>query len=266
MKKTAGIALTLTDIGKKYEIHHERPTLVEKFVNGKNKTFWALRHVNLTVQKGERVGIIGVNGSGKTTLLKIITGITVPTIGHMQAKGKIVSLIDLREGFQPDLSGIDNIFLNGMLLGMRKDELTRKLSSIIRYADIGDFIDVPVRTYSLGMQLRLGFAVAIHANPDIMVFDEGIDVGDNKFKSKIKRDSQKIFRGKTLIMVSHNMYSIADFCDRIIVLNQGRIVNEGGLEMIVYHHKEMEADLMEYLKHKRKTLRFMNEKARYGGS
>lgn len=252
MKNHQSVAIELTNISKIYELHHEKPTFVEKVVRGKNETFCALKNINLKIHKGERVGIIGTNGSGKTTLLKIITGITVPTTGWVHTSGKIVSLIDLKEGFQPDLSGIDNIFLNGMLLGMSKKELTRKLSSIIRYADIGDFIDVPLRTYSLGMQLRLGFAVAIHANPDIVVFDEGIDVGDNKFKNKIKRDSGAIFRGMTMVMVSHNMYSIADFCDRVIVLDKGTIVKEGGLEMIVYHNKEISGDLKWYLENKRK--------------
>ena len=141
------IAIQLTNVSKKYEIHHEKPTLVEKFVKGPNETFWALRDINLTIKKGERVGIIGPNGSGKTTLLKIIAGITSHTTGTVETLGKIVSLIDLTAGFHADLSGYQNIFLNGMLLGLSKKEINKSIPAIIEFADIKQFIDAPLFTF-----------------------------------------------------------------------------------------------------------------------
>jgi ABC-type polysaccharide/polyol phosphate transport system ATPase subunit len=211
------IAIKLTNVSKKYEIHHEKPTLVEKFVKGKNETFWALQKFNLTIQKGETVGVIGPNGSGKTTLLKIIAGITTPTSGTITTQGKIVSLIDIDAGFHPDLSGYQNIYLNGMLLGMTKREIENILPSIISFADIHQFIDAPLFTYSSGMVLRLGFAIAIHSNPDILILDELLTVGDANFQKKSFQKIQSFFRNnKTIILASHSMDIIHKNCTRVI--------------------------------------------------
>ncbi len=226
-------AIKLIDISKKYEIHHEKPTLVEKFVKGRNETFWALNNINLIIKKGERVGIIGPNGSGKTTLLKIIAGITTPTDGTIHTHGKIVSLIDLEAGFHEDLTGIQNIYLNGMILGMSNKEINNKLSSIIRFADIKQFIDVPLYTYSSGMKLRLGFSVAIHANPQIVILDEGTSVGDYFFQKKIKKAIQQMTkRQNTLITASHDFLFLKQTCQRIIVLNKGQCVRDGNKEVL----------------------------------
>lgn len=217
IKNTNNIAIQLTNVSKKYEIHHEKPTLVEKFVKGKNETFWALKNINLTIKKGERVGIIGPNGSGKTTLLKIITGITTPTAGTVTTKGKVVSLIDLEAGFHEDLTGYQNIFLSGMLLGLSRQEIETKLSAIISFADIKQFIDTPLFTYSSGMKLRLGFSVAIHADPDILLLDEVMVMGDEDFQKKSKSKIDQIFKGgATSIMVSHIIGHLQANCNRII--------------------------------------------------
>lgn len=227
------LAIKLTNISKKYEIHHEKPTLVEKFVKGRNETFWALKDINLTINKGERVGIIGPNGSGKTTLLKIIAGITTPTSGHVTTSGKVVSLIDLEAGFHPDLTGIQNIYLNGMLIGLPKKTIDDRLRHIISFADIHQFIDTPMFTYSSGMALRLGFAVAVHANPDILILDESLTVGDKVFQQKAKKKLDELFsKQKTFIIVSHVPQLLQLYCKRFIALNKGTIVHDGNNKIL----------------------------------
>lgn len=226
------ITIHLTNVSKKYEIHHEKPTLVEKFVKGRNETFWALQKINLTIKRGERVGIVGPNGSGKTTLLKIITGITTPTHGNVETHGRIVSLIDLEAGFHPDLTGIQNIYLNGMLLGMKREEVEAKIDAIIRFADIKQFIDAPLFTYSSGMKLRLGFSIAVHANPDILILDEGLAVGDKYFQKKSHTKLVKFFRqGKTVIFVAH-LLDYLKGCTRILIFKKGRVVKDGPIQLL----------------------------------
>ncbi len=223
-KQNRGIAIQLINVSKKYEIHHEKPTLVEKFVKARNETFWALKDINLTIKKGERVGIIGPNGSGKTTLLKIISGITTPTTGEVKIYGKIVSLIDLEAGFNVDLTGYQNIYLNGLLLGMNKREIDQKLNEIIDFADIKQFIDAPLFTYSQGMKLRLGFAIAVCSNPDILLFDENISVGDANFQKKSFERLQYFYKLKrTIIIVSQWADYIKKNSQRIIKMRRGII-------------------------------------------
>lgn len=222
MKKTTDIAIQLTNVSKKYEIHHEKPTLVEKFVKGRNETFWALRDINLTIGKGERVGVIGPNGSGKTTLLKIIAGITTPTSGSVKTNGKIVSLINLEAGFHPDLTGYHNIYLSGMLVGLSKKEIDTKLHAIINFADIKQFIDAPLFTYSEGMKLRLGFSIAINSNPDILILDEGFAVGDERFQKKVADAMQKLnASNKTIVIVSHWIKFVKNNFEKIIWIERG---------------------------------------------
>lgn len=177
------IAINLKDVTKSYILHHEKPTFVEDIIMRKRKeNFLAINNISLKIKKGERIGIIGSNGSGKTTLLKLISGITIPTKGKVITNGRLISLIDLDAGFHPDLTGEENILLNGLILGLSKTEIIENYNKIIDFADIGKFIDSPLYTYSSGMRLRLGFAVAINANPDILVLDENISVGDEDFK------------------------------------------------------------------------------------
>lgn len=231
--------IQLTDIHKSYTLHHEKPTLIEQLVKGKNESFSALQGVNLTIRKGDRVGIIGKNGSGKTTLLKIISRITHPTKGTVFTQGKITSLIDLNAGFHPDLSGVQNIYLNGMVLGMTKNEIDSKLSSIIRFAELHKFIDVPVFTYSEGMKLRLGFSVAVHTDPDVLILDEGLSVGDHLFQKKCQQYFDTYFaRGKTLIVCLHVLDFIHDNCNRVVVMKNGRIQADGNTSLISLYEKE----------------------------
>ncbi len=220
------IAIQLTNISKRYTIHHEKPTLVERLTSGRDEEFWALKDINLTIKKGERVGIIGPNGSGKTTLLKVIAGITTPTSGTVKTHGKIVSLIDLEAGFHPDLTGEQNIYLNGMLLGMSKQENEKKMKSIIAYADIGRFIDIPLFTYSSGMKLRLGFSIAIHSYPDILLLDEGLSFGDQNFTNRARHTlfSETSYRNKTIFMVYHDSKLLPKQCTQMIIMKRGGIV------------------------------------------
>jgi len=221
-------AIILENIYKEFIIHHEKPTLVEKFVKGRTERFVALKDINLIISKGEKIGIIGANGSGKTTLLKIITGITTPTSGNVKTFGKVISLIDLEAGFHADLTGYQNIFMNGMLLGMSKKEIISKIGSIISFADIKQFIDTPLFTYSSGMKLRLGFSIAIHANPDILILDEGMSIGDDGFQKKANASVQKIYRSnKTVIIVSHWIDYVRDNCTRIVWMDKGEIHRSG---------------------------------------
>ena len=235
------IAVKLTDVSKKYILHHEKPTLVENVLKGgQNEEFWALEDISLEIKKGERIGIIGPNGSGKTTLLEIIAGITAPTGGTVQTDGKLVSLIELEAGFHPELTGEENIFLNGMLVGMSKQEIKKKLKKIIDFADIGRFIDTPFYTYSEGMKLRLSFSIVAHTDPDIVLLDENMAVGDQEFRTKSYQRIQEFFnKGKTIIIVSHFLDFVEKSCDRVIWLENGSIMEQGkGKEMVKkYLHK-----------------------------
>jgi ABC-type polysaccharide/polyol phosphate transport system ATPase subunit len=235
MKKE--IAIKLTGVTKKYYVHHDKPTLAERILRGKDEEFFALKNISLTVNKGERVGIIGANGSGKTTLLKLITGISTPTKGKVETYGKIVSLIDLEAGFHPDLTGIQNIYLNGTLLGLSKKEIDRKLQNIISFADIGKFIDASLFTYSSGMVLRLAFSIAIHTNPDILVLDENLTVGDKEFRVKSFKKIQEFMGfGKTIIVASHEMWLIRELCSKVIQLDNGKIAKFGKTENMIKNY------------------------------
>ena len=227
------VAVRLTGVSKRYTLHHEKPTLVERLIKGKHEFFYALQYINLVINKGEKVGIIGPNGSGKTTLLKIIAGITTPTSGTVETNGKIVSLIDLEAGFHPDLTGEQNVYLNGMLLGMSKKEIDNKLNEIISFADIGQFIDTPLFTYSQGMKLRLGFAIAVNANPEILLLDESMTLGDEDFQKKSYQQMQKFFKeGKTIIVISHWLEFIKKNCRRVLEVKEGSIVSDGGIKIL----------------------------------
>jgi lipopolysaccharide transport system ATP-binding protein len=237
--KHAHISIKLSGVGKTYSIHHEKPTLVEKFIHGnRNEHFSALKNIDLTIYKGDKVALIGPNGSGKTTLLKIITGITTPTTGRVTTYGKIVSLIDLEAGFHPDLTGYQNILINGKLIGMEKKEICKKMKQIIQFADIKQFIDAPLYTYSEGMKLRLGFSVAIHANPDILLLDEAIHVGDVSFQIKIRKSIHKmVSKHKTIIITSHYEKPIRQYCTRIVYMEHGSIITNGSSRAISSYFK-----------------------------
>lgn len=217
------IAIKLTNISKRYYLHPDKPTLVENLNPfKKSQEFWALKDINITIKKGERIGIIGPNGSGKTTLLKIIAGITKPTTGTIETYGKIVSLIELTAGFHPEMNGVDNIFINGMLLGMSKTEIKSKISKIISFADIGKYINQPLYTFSDGMRLRLGYSISIFSNPQIILLDETFSAGDSQFREKMEVEEKRMIKKKiTMVMVSHWYEYIQKHTNSLISLSHG---------------------------------------------
>jgi lipopolysaccharide transport system ATP-binding protein len=198
-------------------------------------TIWALRDVNFDVHRGEAVGIIGYNGAGKSTLLKILSRVTDPTTGEVEIRGRVGSLLEVGTGFHPELSGRENVFLNGAILGMKRQEIIAKFDEIVAFAGIEQFIDTPVKHYSSGMYMRLAFSIAAHLEPEILVVDEVLAVGDISFQKKCLEKMKEVEKqGRTVLFVSHNMLAITRLCKRAILLEQGRIATEGAAEAVVH--------------------------------
>mgnify|MGYP000653062133 CR=1 FL=1 len=198
---------------------------------------WALRDISFEVKTGERLGIIGLNGAGKSTLLKLITGVTTPTKGSIRLNGRISSLLEVGTGFHPELTGRENIYLNGAILGMKRHEITQRLDEIIDFSEVSDFIDTPVKRYSSGMYVRLAFSVAAHLEPEILILDEVLAVGDAKFQKKCITKMKEISQsGQTLLFVSHSMSTITSICHRAILLEKGRLVDIGPSEEIIMRY------------------------------
>jgi lipopolysaccharide transport system ATP-binding protein len=201
---------------------------------GRNEKFWALRDVSFEIQPGEVVGIIGRNGAGKSTLLKILSRITEPTAGYADITGRVGSLLEVGTGFHPELTGKENVYLNGAILGMTRSEITRKFDEIVDFSAVEKFIETPVKHYSSGMRLRLAFAVAAHLEPEILIIDEVLAVGDAAFQRKCLDKMQNISEhGRTVLFVSHNMPAITRLCERTILLDQGNVIADGPSETVV---------------------------------
>ncbi|MDI9261083.1 ABC transporter ATP-binding protein [Alicyclobacillus sendaiensis] len=233
------------NVSKVYKLY-EKPVhrLLESVRISRNlhTEFYALKDVSLEIRRGETVGLIGRNGSGKSTLLKIISGIVSPTSGEVSVNGKVSALLELGAGFNPEYTGRENIFLNGLLNGLTKTEVQSQMQSILSFAEIGDFIDQPVKTYSSGMFVRLAFSVAIHVDPDILIVDEALSVGDIRFQQKCLRKIEDFrSRGKTVIFVSHDLGAVVKFCDRVYWIDKGSVVKEGDPLQIA---KEFQAFMM----------------------
>ena len=205
-----------------------------------SRDHYALREVSFDVHKGETVGIIGTNGSGKSTILKIITGVLTPTSGSVNVNGRISALLELGAGFNMEYTGIENIYLNGTMIGFSREEIDSRLQDILEFADIGDFVNQPVKTYSSGMFVRLAFAVAINIDPEILIVDEALSVGDVFFQSKCYRKFEEFKEmGKTIVFVSHDLSSISKYCDRVVLLNQGVKLTEGSPKQMVDLYKKL---------------------------
>jgi lipopolysaccharide transport system ATP-binding protein len=199
-----------------------------------NRQFWALDDVSFEVKKGEAFGIIGGNGAGKSTILKLLSGIIKPTKGSVSIKGRLSALIEVGAGFHPDLTGRENIYLNGVILGMRREEIKTKFDEIVEFSDLAEFLDIPVKRYSSGMFARLGFSVAAHVEPDVLLVDEVISVGDYVFQKKcLKKMEDVVGSGATVIFISHNMRAVADLCDRCMLLEKGKVLTIGPTEKVV---------------------------------
>ncbi len=199
--------------------------------------FWALKDVSFEVKQGDRVGIIGRNGAGKSTLLKILSRITEPTIGRITIKGRVASLLEVGTGFHPELTGRENIFLNGAILGMSRKEIQRKYNEIVEFAEVEKFLDTPVKRYSSGMYVRLAFAVAAHLEPEILVVDEVLAVGDAQFQKKCLGKMAEVSKeGRTVLFVSHNMQAIQNLCSTCVLFDQGRLQEIGLPEKVISHY------------------------------
>jgi ABC-2 type transport system ATP-binding protein len=226
-------AVDVRNVSKRFRLAHGQYNSVkERIIHGGKRQatedFWALREVSLTVRAGETVGILGRNGSGKSTLLKCICGVLQPTTGEVAVRGKLAGLLELGAGFQQDLTGRENIYLNGSLLGMSKREVDKVFDDIVDFSELEEFIDGPVKFYSSGMYVRLGFAVAVNMDPDILVVDEVLAVGDERFQRKcLDRVDQFQREGRTILLVTHSADTVRSKCDRGVVLSHGRMVAEG---------------------------------------
>jgi ABC-type polysaccharide/polyol phosphate transport system ATPase subunit len=223
-----------TDLGIKFKMEKRRRSGALAFLLERSRSwrqpvgeFWALRHVSFTVERGETVGIVGRNGSGKSTLLRVVAGVYPPDEGKVLVDGEVSTLFGLGSGFNVELSGRDNIYLDGILIGLTKTQIDGIVDEIIDFAEIGDFIDMPVRTYSSGMRARLGFAIAIHSDKDIVLIDEIMGVGDVAFRQKAEAEMNRIIGEKTVLLVSHSMATIEKFANKVIWLNRGVLAAAG---------------------------------------
>lgn len=253
-------AISVQNLGKKYILSHqsqERYTsLRDVLSNGarqfahklrhpltipKNdpahEEFWALRDINFEIQQGDKIGIIGRNGAGKSTLLKILSRITDPTIGQVKIKGRVSSLLEVGTGFHPELTGRENIFLNGAILGMSKTDIKRKFDEIVAFAEVEKFLDTPVKRYSSGMYVRLAFAVAANLEPEILIVDEVLAVGDAQFQKKCLGKMEDVGKeGRTVIFVSHTMPTVTSLCEKAILLESGKVAKIGPTSEVVMHY------------------------------
>lgn len=237
------IAIKVNDVSKMYKLYNNpMDRLKESLGLSKQKAYrehYALHHIDIEIKKGENVGIIGTNGAGKSTLLKIITGVLTPTEGNVEVQGRISALLELGAGFNPEYTGVENVYLNGTMMGFTKEEIDARLDEILKFADIGDFVYQPVKSYSSGMFVRLAFAVAINIDPEILIVDEALAVGDVFFQNKCYRKFEEFKQqGKTILFVSHDLGSISRYCDRAILLNKGKKVAEGLPGTIIDKYKK----------------------------
>jgi ABC-2 type transport system ATP-binding protein len=236
-------AIELRGVGKRYRKLEEQATLLRSllpFAKPRRSDFWALRDVDLTVAPGETLGVIGRNGAGKTTLLRLLAGVSAPTEGRVVVNGRVAPLIGVGVGFHREMSGRENVLVNGMLLGLTEEEIRERFDVIVAFAELGDFIDVPVKFYSSGMFMRLGFSVAIHTDPQVLLVDEVLAVGDQTFQVKCLDRMRHLQRqGTTIVLVSHSMHAIRLLCPRTIVAHRGRVVFDGETEGAIDRHFEL---------------------------
>lgn len=245
-----GLALTARGLSKAYTIAHrasQPTTLGEAFANWlrnpfertQKETFWSLKNISFDIHSGEIVGIIGRNGAGKSTLLKILSSIVVPTTGEIRLYGSVGSLLEVGTGFHPELTGRENIYLNGALLGMPRREINKQFDAIVEFAEVRDFLDTPVKRYSSGMYVRLAFAIAVQLNTDILIVDEVLAVGDKVFQKRcMAKMNEAAHSGRTVLFVSHNMGTIQNLCERVIWIAEGRIVADGEPKTVIADYLE----------------------------
>jgi ABC-2 type transport system ATP-binding protein len=238
-------AIEVENLGIKYNLRFSKKSTIRDQVQKTvkrdtgEKEFWALRNVDFKIASGESLAVIGPNGAGKSTLLQVLAGILMPSEGSILVRGRISSLLTLGAGFDQELSGRENIRLAGAFLGMSGREIEERLEGIVEYADIGEFIDVPIKTYSSGMRARLGFSIATSLDPDVLLLDEVLATGDQVFRAKSKARVLELVRGaKAIVLVTHDMEWVTEYCNRAMMLEKGRVVIEGDPAEVVRVHKE----------------------------
>jgi ABC-type polysaccharide/polyol phosphate transport system ATPase subunit len=246
------VAVEFRDVSRRFILYHERRTSFQDWFiglvrpRGTGEEFWALRDVSFTVGWGESLGVLGRNGAGKSTLLKLVTRILEPTSGEIILSGETHAMLELGAGFHPELSGRDNVYLNGSIYGHDRQTMAERIDSIIQFADLEQFIDTPVKHYSSGMFMRLGFAIAVHMNPEILVIDEVLAVGDANFQAKSHRALHQLkAQGTTILFVSHNAEQVRSFCDKAILLENGRLIDSGETNDVVDHYERLLAGASE---------------------
>jgi lipopolysaccharide transport system ATP-binding protein len=235
------LAIQVVDVSKRFRLYREKASSLKQRItrwqSSVYEEFWALRDVSLSVPRGSAYGLIGHNGSGKSTLLRLMAGIHRPTTGTVTTDGRISALLELGAGFHPELSGRENVYLNGAILGLSRKELRTKIDEIVEFAGLEEFIDSPVKVYSSGMYVRLGFSVAVHVNPEILIVDEVIAVGDEEFQRRCFEHLYKLRRsGTTIVLVSHSLGLMQNMCDRAAWLDHGVVQAEGAVDEVVQHY------------------------------
>lgn len=260
------LAIQIKELDKMYKLYNRQfDRIKDAFGLAKHpyKEHYALKGIDMDIRQGETVGIIGTNGSGKSTILKIITGVLSPTSGVVNVSGRISALLELGAGFNMEYTGLENIYLNGTMIGLSEKEIDEKLPDILDFADIGEFVKQPVKTYSSGMFVRLAFAVAINVEPEILIVDEALSVGDVFFQAKCYHKFEEFKKnGKTIIFVSHDLSSISKYCDRVILLNKGKKLGEGSpKEMIDIYKQVLVGQFTDEQEEKEQTLELGNEEA-----
>ena len=244
MSEQREVAIEVKNITKLYKLYDKNSDRLKEALGlTKQKKYHeklALNNIDLTVHRGETVGIIGTNGSGKSTLLKIITGVLTPTNGTVNVNGRISALLELGAGFNMEYNGIDNIYLNGMMIGFTREEIKNRMNGILDFADIGEYVYQPVKTYSTGMFVRLAFALNINIDPEILIVDEALSVGDVFFQAKCYHKFEEFKeQGKTILFVSHDLSSISKYCDRAVLINQGVKIGEGSPKEMIDIYKQV---------------------------
>ncbi len=231
------IIISIKNLSKAYKLYNSPKDRLKEalfpFLKPRHTDYYALNNVSLNIKKGETIGIIGKNGSGKSTLLKIITGVLTPTSGEVKVNGKIAALLELGAGFNPEMTGIENVYMNGIIMGYTEEEMDKRIDKIIEFADIGEYVYQPVKMYSSGMFARLAFAVAINVEPDILIVDEALSVGDMRFQIKCMDHMKKMMdSGTTVLFVTHDINAVRRFCSRAVWINEGSFTKEGDVNMV----------------------------------
>jgi len=246
---TMTTAISVNHVWKSFRLYHERNQYLKAAAlrgrRARYEEFWALQDISFEVQAGESFGVVGSNGSGKSTLLKILSGVLVADKGSIARHGRLSSLLELGAGFHPELSGRENIYLNGAVLGLKRKEINALLTNIVEFAELEKFIDLPVKNYSNGMYIRLGFSVAVHVDPEILILDEVLAVGDESFQKKSRQRIERFKEeGRTILFVSHDLESVAGLCDSAIWILEGKVKSSGPAREVVDRYSVYETSIL----------------------